>query len=164
MTVTFHGDPAVKEQLLSRIAEHERLDRIVQGAYWEVVDGEWKGCAVGCSLHDVNDRGSRKAEAWDAERWHAEMELVLGIPAWLADLEDEIFEGLSTEDARGWPRRFSEAVPIGVELGQEFANRLSIARLEALLLIAPTWFEGVREPTVAALRGVIDELRELVHG
>src|ERR1700752_2874013 len=119
--LTFHKDPALKEMLLVRIAAHEEADAIQKGAYDEW-NGEVHRCAVGCSLRDLSDRIAAPHD------WHAEMERVLGVPVWLAALEDRVFESLPDEDAKTWPRRFSEALPIGSDL-DGLADRLAVRRL-----------------------------------
>ena len=47
---------------------------------------------------------------------YAAYEIYLGIPLLLARLKDRIFQGLTPELALTWPRRFLEAIPVGVEL------------------------------------------------
>ncbi len=93
----FHGDNEVKKKYLDRVTAHRKADEIVKGQYWE--DG--KGCGIGCTIHSGD---------------HAEYEPLLGIPEWLAHLEDRIFEGLPNDRAKFWPEQFLEAIPIGVEL------------------------------------------------
>jgi hypothetical protein len=92
----YHNDPAIKAKYLARVREHARLDHLVQGTGWE----SGRGCAVGCTL-----------EAYDHSRYPIE----LGIPEWLAHLEDRIFEGLPWDEARSWPERFLDAIPVGAD-------------------------------------------------
>src|ERR1700757_2778572 len=119
-TTTFHNNPAEKIALLERIGAHEVADAIAQGSY-ESWNGSARRCAVGCSVRDLDERGDEPSD------WHARYEEVTGIPAWLAQLEDRVFEGLPSDVAKGWPRRFSEAVPVGVSL-DGLADRLAIRR------------------------------------
>jgi hypothetical protein len=44
------------------------------------------------------------------------IETELGIPVWLAHLEDSIFNLLNTDDAIRWPTKFLEAIPAGADL------------------------------------------------
>ena len=104
-----------KDKLLARIARHEALDTIAQGFY--VKSGRDSYCAVGCAMVEPGD--PRPQHITD---WHTAMEEMWGIPAWLGELEDHVFENLPIEDAKTWPRRFVEAVPVDTELGQEFAR------------------------------------------
>ncbi len=96
---SFHNDQAVKDKYVSRVEQHQLADEIVQGQYWE----EGKGCAVGCTLHGEN---------------HGDYETELGIPTWIAKLQDRLFEGMTNEDAKLFPLKFLEAIPLGVDLDQ----------------------------------------------
>ena len=109
----FHNDPSVKEKYLSRVAAHAAADRLIQGTGW---NGS-KGCAVGCTL-----------EAYDHSRYPIE----LGLPEWLARLEDSIFEGLPAEDAMTWPQRFLEAIPVGADV-EPVRHKLAVLRLDRLI-------------------------------
>jgi hypothetical protein len=91
---SFHGDDAIKQKYLDRVRKHRELDNIIQGTGWE--DG--KGCAVGCTLENYD---------------HYSYPIELGLPKWLAHLEDRIFEGLPGEEAMFWPEQFLSAIPVG---------------------------------------------------
>ena len=95
--LSFFGEQALKDAVVERIKEHQRLDQIVQGIYW---DGA-KGCGIGCVLHSDE---------------HMAFERQLGLPVFLAYMDEHIFESLPKEDAKYWPLRFIEAVPVGVDL------------------------------------------------
>ena len=94
---TFHGKQSVKDKYIERVKAHAKADEIVQGSYWE----NGKGCAVGCTIHGSD---------------HKKYETELGIPEEIAYLEDTIFERLSNEEAKDFPLRFLEAIPVGVDL------------------------------------------------
>jgi hypothetical protein len=85
----FHGDPTVKDKYLSRVKAHRDADQIIHGIYWE----GGKGCAVGCTIHSAN---------------HSSYETKLGVPAWLAHLEDRLFEAMDNGRAKDWPVEFIE--------------------------------------------------------
>jgi hypothetical protein len=110
---SFHSDTAIKEKYLSRVKWHREQDRLVRGIGY--VDG--KGCAVGCTLENYD---------------HSQYPIELGLPEWLAHLEDRIFEGLSTEDAMLWPERFLEAIPVGVDV-EDVRHKLAIRRMDRLI-------------------------------
>ena len=78
--LSFHNDPAIKAKYLDRVKAHAKADRLIQGTGWK----GGKGCAVGCTL-----------EAYD----HSLYPIELGLPEWLARLEDRIFEGLPKAEA-----------------------------------------------------------------
>lgn len=95
----FHNDQKVKDFYLGRVEAHREADEIIQGFYWE----NGKGCAIGCTIHGDD---------------HSAYERELGIPMWLAKVEDKIFEGLLKKEAKEWPVQFLEAIPVGVDLNQ----------------------------------------------
>lgn len=136
--VAYHGDPAVKAALLDRIADHEHHDAIAQQTYGSPREGGevtvWERCAVGCSVHDLASTPQRD----DGSELHALYPRLLGIPIWLAYLEDRIFEGLEWPDAKDWPRRFAEAIPVGGSF-EGLEDRLVAGRLRDLLEIAGSW-------------------------
>ena len=95
----FHNDQAIKDKYLNRVLEHQKTDEIIKGVYWQ----KGKGCAVGCTIHDSD---------------HSKYETELGIPRWMARLEDRIFEGLPNERAMLWPVEFLNAVNVGSDLSK----------------------------------------------
>jgi hypothetical protein len=109
--ITYHGDPAFKARFLEEIGKHEQADALVQGTYGNM-NGHFRGCAVGCSLNSLNVIQGKPAT--EQIGIHARYPTELGWPLWLAHLEDGIFENLPLEQAKTWPRRLSDAVPVGV--------------------------------------------------
>ena len=93
----FLNDTKVKEKYLSRVRAHASADEIIKGQYWE----HGKGCAVGCTIHSSD---------------HDKYEKLLGIPRWLAYLEDSIFEGLPNGEAKNFPEQFLSAINVGADL------------------------------------------------
>ena len=93
-----------KPDLLETLAWYREEDRLAQGwYYWQ----GGRGCAVGCTLHEY---------ARDQEEHHDLYEELFGIPRKLAYLEDAIFEGLDSAEARSWPERFIGCIPEGADL------------------------------------------------
>ena len=110
----FHGQQEVKDEYIARIKKHQKLDNLVQNyGYW---DGG-RGCAVGCTLEVNADP-------------HEQYPIELGLPIWLAHMEDHLFETLPLEDAKQWPLQFLEAIPVGAEVGQAMSDRFQIFWLE----------------------------------
>lgn len=93
--------------------KHAEDDELIKGKYWQ----NGKGCAVGCTIHSGD---------------HAQYEIELGIPRWLALVEDRIFEGLPDEKAKEWPTKFLSAIHIGADLEKVKAPFL-IFVLESML-------------------------------
>src|SRR6185312_4371984 len=111
----FHGDQAIKDKYLARVRAHRAADAITQGIGWE----KGKGCAIGCTL-----------EAYD----HSLYPIELGLPEWLARLEDRIFEGLPKAEAMAWPEAFLEAITPGANL-EPVRPKLALRRIDRLIAL-----------------------------
>lgn len=109
----FHNDINVKTKYVNRVLAHFEADQIIKGRYWS----EGRGCAVGCTIHSSN---------------HAAYEAELGIPKWLAKVEDDIFEGLPDERSMVWPSEFLNVIHVGADLDKALAPFMIFA-LESTL-------------------------------
>ncbi len=107
---SYKNDPQLKVLLLEETRAHREADQIVQGSYGDFIDGKWRGCAVGCAIHSLNERLGTDYETSD----HSALEEAVGWPEWLSRLNDTIFEHLPKEQAMLWPEQFAEAIPVGV--------------------------------------------------
>jgi hypothetical protein len=179
--VAYHGDPEIKAKLLARIAEHERLDTIIKGlveaglAIRELVGGDqgrWtfagkrisdEAALALLSLVDHANQGAallpeEPDDHTPLEATHSLYPERLGLPEWLALLEDAIFEGLPEDEALTWPRRFAEAVPVGADLSG-LEDSLAVRRMrERLLPLAWSWPDSLRDEVVGAIEGVVAAL------
>ncbi len=99
-----------KGEFVNEMKRHQRLDNLTKGTYGHGV----KGCAVGCGISSINKLKSLHL------RWsdHSQFETYLGIPEWLARVEDVIFQGVSLKRSKKWPVEFSQAIISGVDLNQ----------------------------------------------
>ncbi len=97
MLLSFHGDKTIKAKYVARVKAHAKADELVKGGYW----GNGKGCAVGCTIH------SSQHNAYETE---------LGLPEWLARLEDTLFEGLANKYAKKFAVEFLLSIPVGKNL------------------------------------------------
>ena len=118
----FHGNglkPAVlKRALVREMEKHRRQDQIIKGTYGKM-NGEWKGCAVGCSIHSLNalqgkDRETSKHSVFEE----------IGIPQSLAHLQDQIFESLPIGKNSRFAVDFWKAIRPGVDLSKVTAKFL----------------------------------------
>jgi hypothetical protein len=96
--LSFHGKEEIKQKYIDRVIAHQQADRLLKGATGK----DNKGCAVACTLDMVYD--------------HSRYPIELGIPEWLARVEDTLFEGMNLEKSKTWPELFLKAIPIGVDL------------------------------------------------
>lgn len=133
--LSFFGDQGLKNAVVERVQEHQRLDQILQGKYWEQCDdGVFRGCGIGCVTHSSD---------------HMDFERLLQLPVALAYLYEHIFESLPGEDANAWPLRFIQAVPVGVDLD------LVLPKFVHWILADP---DGIRRHADAATRPIIGTL------
>jgi hypothetical protein len=109
--ISYLNDEQLKTDLLIEVKRHEELDMIVQGHYGRE-NGKFTGCAVGCSIHSLNKIRGKKHNYDD----HAVYETEFGIPRIIARLQDKIFEGLPSEEAKKFPFRFLSAIGVGKNL------------------------------------------------
>lgn len=96
--MAFHGSLEVKDKYLSRVRKHIR-DREVERM---LLVGPWyeekrRGTPVGCTIHENGYSGYVQQ---------------LGIPVWIAELEDWLF--LRSELDVDWPEIFLASIPVGI--------------------------------------------------
>lgn len=157
--ISYKNDPKLKDLLVDEIVRHRKADQIIQGTYGKE-NGVWKGCAVGCSIHSLNLKLGKNYSTAD----HSVYEKELGIPEWLARLEDTIFEGLPQKEAVEWPEQFAKAIPVGVNLEPvkwkfyAFILRENIERVLSLNLEA-----DLKKQVVDAIHGVLAVHEEAIR-
>lgn len=120
--VAFHGNAKIKKFYLDRVRGHEKADEIVKGKYWE--DGH--GCAIGCTIHGAD---------------HAKYETKLGIPRQIAELEEDIFEGLPVKEGEAFPAKFLNIIIPGADLSQvrnKFLHWLLMDKTNGVIKYAKT--------------------------
>jgi len=110
----FTDTPITKDRFIHHLKWHQKQDAFIKGIYSSNEYDTFKGCAVGCSLNSV---AIELGESIDKSE-HALYEKYLGIPEWLARVEDTIYEGLPDDRAKLWPIEFGEAINIGSDLNK----------------------------------------------
>ena len=98
--LAWHGSKHLKEFTLDRLKEHQRLDQIIQGSYWN--DADHVGCCLGCLVHDSSP--------------HPLVEQFLGIEQQIGYWLESVFEGLPVEDCAKWVIDSAKAIPVGADL------------------------------------------------
>ena len=126
----FHNDIKIKEKYLARVIAHQRADNLIRGEGW---DGK-KGGAVGCTLENYD---------------HALYPIELGIPVWLARVEDELFEKMSVEKSKTWPENFLNSINIGADLEQVKAPFISMLLKHCLKSLDEVVFDESKFPVAA---------------
>ena len=152
MMKSYLNDTKLKRDFVKEIKWHSDQDKFIKGTYQQGSNGDFKGCAVGCSIHSLNRIKGKKFETDN----HKIYETELGIPEWLARLEDTIFEGLPTKEAMEWPLKFSKAIPVGVDLEPvkwKFSAYLMKENIDRVLSL--NIIDELKEQVVSSIRGVL---------
>jgi hypothetical protein len=102
LTMQAYSQTITKKEFVAELKKHQKADNFKKGGYW---DGE-KGCAVGCSLKSIDTVKNLGLKQFNM---HKDYETHLGIPEWLARVEDGLFEGMSLKKSKTWPVKFAEA-------------------------------------------------------
>ncbi len=101
--LSYKNDPKIKESLYKRMNQHIIADELLQGATGQ----NNKGCTVWCALNNGDiSYGYR----------HDKFPEILGLPEWLARLQDTVFEGLSVEESKKFSLAWIDAIPVGKDL------------------------------------------------
>lgn len=149
---TFQGEIS-KKALLKEIKKHREADQLIQGTYGEE-NGNLKGCAVACSLRSIAVLKGEELKTDYSN--HARYETDLGIPEWLARLEDTIFEGLPQKEALMFPEQFIKAIPEGVDLGRvkyKFCAFILKENIDRVLKLKID--DELKDQVIKAIQGVL---------
>lgn len=147
--LSYHSDAAFKRRFVRQIDAHKRADSIVQGLFGRM-NGKFRGCAVGCSIHSLDRIDGRKTKRDETEYGdHSLLSKRLGIPLELAYLEDRIFERLPMALAKEWPGKFSRAIPVGRDLANVWPGF-------AIWLLTDEKFGVLQYATGAAAKAIED--------
>jgi hypothetical protein len=100
---------AQKDELLAQAKAHYAADMLLKGTYADDEAETFRGCSVGCHIHHIRPD-------WDADdirtsgRLHELVAEHYGYPAWLALLQDTIFEGLPNGESAKWHVQLAETL------------------------------------------------------
>lgn len=111
--LSYHNDENLKKLMVLEMKGHVERDQLVKGTYGHTdSDGNLKGCAVGCAIDSIN---IILGKSYDCTA-HEIFEEALGIPEWLAELQDCFFENLTEGECQQFAVEFLEAIPVGINL------------------------------------------------
>ncbi len=133
-----------KTEFVKELRAHQKADNFISGSYWN--ERAKKGCAVGCSLESISRIKKIKFSFND----HSMYAKHLGIPEWLAHVEDTIFEGVSIERSKRWPVEFAEAINEGADLEKIKTPFLIFILQNSLVSIENVQFDALKFPDVKA--------------
>ena len=157
---SYLGDKKLKTKFVAEIKKHLKADAVEQGHYGKE-NGHWKGCAVACSVRSMCAIKGEKLQTINGD--HKRYEIDLGIPEWLARLEDTIFEGLPVEESKKWVLDFAQAVPIGKNLESikwKFCAFILKENINRVLTLEID--DDLKKQVVDAIRGVLNVHEEAI--
>ena len=146
--LSYKSDKKLKSMMVKEMKLHQEQDAIIKGAYGKE-NGIFKGCAVGCAVRSLNLKMNKHYAYGD----HTAYEKELGLPEWLARLEDKIFEGLPDDEAKRFPVEFLKSIPVGVNLDSvkwKFCSFILRENIERVLAL--TIDEALKKQVVDAIR------------
>ena len=151
--LSYHNDENLKALVVSEMNKHQEQDQFIKGAY-EKLNGKFKGCAIGCTIDSVNKIFGRSYKTSE----HKVFEEALGIPEWLARLQDSFFENLPVGDNSQFAVDFLSAVPTGVNLEPVKWKFCSFILKEGIdrILLQHNLSEELMDQVVSAMRGVLN--------
>ncbi len=156
--LSYHNDENLKCLVVSEMKKHQEKDQFIKGAYDEEVNGEFKGCAVGCTIDSINlilGKSYRTSE-------HKVFEEAIGVPEWLARLQDSFFENLPRTENGQFAIDFLQSIPIGINLEPIKWKFCSFILKEGIdrILLQPGLPDELRWNVVNSMRGALN-LHEL---
>ncbi len=144
-----------KREFVAELKKHREQDNFVRGSYWS----GGKGCAVGCSLESI---GRVKQLKLDPSS-HALYPVHLGIPEWLARVEDSFFEHMSVEKSKDWPVRFAQAIPVGANLEKAKVPFIIMLLEHSLVSMKAAKYDEKANPAVKnAITGSIKAVKQMI--
>ena len=90
--LSYNSDKNLKAMMVEEMKIHQKQDDLIKGTYSKI-NGDFKGCAVGCGVRSLNVKLGKEIKY----NYHAVYALELGLPEWLARLEDIIFEFIKVD-------------------------------------------------------------------
>jgi hypothetical protein len=151
--LSYHNDENLKALVVAEMKNHQKKDQFIKGAY-EKLNSKFKGCAIGCTIDSVNKIFGRSYKTSE----HKVFEEALGIPEWLAHIQDSLFEALPIGDNSQFAVDFLSAVPTGVNLEPVKWKFCSFILKEGIdrILLQHNLSEELMDQVVSAMRGVLN--------
>ena len=149
--LTYHNDVELKRKIVKEMKLHQEQDQFIKGKYGKI-NGTFKGCAVGCAIDSFN----RKLDKDYNYEGHEYFEEAIGVPEWVARVQDTLYEGLLEEDNSQFAVDMLEAIPVGKNLEKvkwEFCVFILKENIERVLSLDID--NKLKEQVVSAIRGCL---------
>ncbi len=119
-----------KIEFLENSRAHFAADMLLKGTYSDVDAASFRGCSVGCHVHHIFPRKS-KIQIANLDGKHGLVATHYGYPAWLAHLQDTIFEGLPNGESAKWHVLLAETL---ATLPDDYDWQLALHRVHIAIL------------------------------
>lgn len=151
--LSYHNDENLKNLVVSEMKKHQEQDQLIKGSY-EEINGKFKGCAVGCTIDSINVILGKSYKTSE----HKVFEESIGVPEWLARLQDSLFEALPDNESSQFAVDFLSSIPVGVNLNPIKWKLCSFILKEGIdrMLLQPNLSDKLRERVVQSMRGVLN--------
>ena len=153
--LSYHNDENLKKLVVAEMKNHKVQDQFVKGRYSNYEKGsKFKGCAVGCTIDSLNLVLNK---SYDIDE-HSVFEEAIGVPGWLARLQDKIFEGLTDNENSQFAVDFLDSIPVGVNLEPVKWKFCSFILKECIdrILYQPNLSDELREKVIKSIRDVLN--------
>ena len=101
MLQAFKNKNSLKQQVITRMKQHIKLDQLVQGIGYDNTSG--KGCGVGCSI-----------DCYD----HQSFANTLDVDIWIPQMYDTLHEGIHAKDIAKFNINFLNSIQVGMTTKQ----------------------------------------------
>jgi len=151
--LSYHSDENLKGLVVAEMKKHQEQDQFIKGAY-KKLNGKFKGCAVGCTIDSINVILGKSYKTDE----HKIFEEALGVPEWLARLQDLLFESLPIGENSQFAVDFLSSIPVGINLEPVKWKFCSFILKEGIdrMISQPHLSDELRKKVVNAMRGVLN--------
>jgi hypothetical protein len=151
----YNNDAAFRKQVLAEIKRHEELDMFQSGIYGEGKGNNFRGCAIGCTIHSLN----LIQEENFLYSSHESVAEALDVPVELCYLIDKIFENLPTERRKKFTYRVWSSIQAGADTS-DVPRKMKIWILQRTLIAC----EDIKYEKIADVKAVIQDVIDALEG
>jgi hypothetical protein len=152
MLISYHNDKKLKRTIVTEMKNHQKHDQFIKGSYGKM-NGKFRGCAVGCAIDSFNLKLGKKYKKDN----HKAFEEAIGVPEWLARVQDCIFEGLPDKKNSQFAVDFLSSIPVGINLEPvkwKFCAFILKENIKRVLTLKIS--DGLKKQVVDAIRMCLD--------
>jgi len=127
MKQAYKNNQSLKQEIVSRMEEHIKLDQLIQRIGYDESSG--KGCGIGCSINCYS---------------HQSFADTLDVDLWIPQIYDNLHEGISVKHIAKFNLDFLNSIPVGMTEKHSDMVRLKLFYF-ILTEIIPSKFQKYKE-------------------